>query len=68
MIKIEQIRNFFPSQIRGNSSFDKRILKEYLQLMILDYLSSTPSIRKMAFIGRLYGVIFIFQNYYSIWG
>ena len=27
------------------------MLKEYLQLMILDYLSSTPSIRKMAFIG-----------------
>lgn len=27
------------------------MLKEYLQLMILDYLSSTPSVRKMAFIG-----------------
>ena len=51
MIQIEQIRNFFPTQIRGNSSFDKYILKEYLQLMILDYLSSTPSIQEMAFIG-----------------
>lgn len=27
------------------------MLKEYLQLMILDYLSSTPTIQKMVFIG-----------------
>ncbi len=51
MINIEQIRNYFPVQIRDNSNFDKHILKEYLQLMILDYLSSTPYIRKMTFIG-----------------
>jgi predicted nucleotidyltransferase component of viral defense system len=51
MINIQQIRNYFPVQIRDNSNFDKHILKEYLQLMILDYLSSTPYIRKMAFIG-----------------
>lgn len=51
MIQIEQIRNYFPVQIRGNSNFDKYLLKEYLQLMILDYLSSTPHVRKMAFIG-----------------
>jgi predicted nucleotidyltransferase component of viral defense system len=51
MIRIEQIKNYFPAQIRENSIFDKRILKEYLQLMILDYLSSTPNIRKMTFIG-----------------
>ena len=51
MIQIEQIRNYFPAQIRGNSGFDKHMLKEYLQLMILDYLSTTPSIQKMAFIG-----------------
>jgi len=52
MIRIEQIKNYFPVQIRGNSSFDKYILKEYLQLMILDYLSSTPFVRRMAFIGE----------------
>ncbi len=51
MIRIEQIRNYFPAQIRENSIFDKYILKEYLQLMILDYLSSTPYIKKMVFIG-----------------
>ena len=51
MIQIEQIKNYFPAQIRENSILDKHILKEYLQLMILDYLSSTPYIRKMTFIG-----------------
>jgi predicted nucleotidyltransferase component of viral defense system len=51
MIQIEQIRNYFPAQIRDNSTFDKHVLKEYLQLMILDYLSSTPYTRKMTFIG-----------------
>lgn len=51
MIQIDQIRNYFPTQIRGNSVFDKYILKEYLQLMILDYLSFTPSIQKISFIG-----------------
>jgi predicted nucleotidyltransferase component of viral defense system len=51
MIQVEQIKNYFPAQIRENSIFDKYMLKEYLQLMILDYLSSTANIRKMAFIG-----------------
>jgi hypothetical protein len=51
MIQIKQIKNYFPAQIRENSIFDMYILKEYIQLMILDYLSSTPHIRKMAFIG-----------------
>jgi predicted nucleotidyltransferase component of viral defense system len=51
MIQIEQIRNYFPAHIRDNSLYDKHILKEYLQLIILDYLSSTPHIRKIAFIG-----------------
>ena len=51
MIRIEQIRNYFPAQMRNNAISDKHILKEYLQLMILDDLSSTPYIQKMAFIG-----------------
>jgi predicted nucleotidyltransferase component of viral defense system len=51
MIQIEQIRVYFPAQIRENSIYNKLILKEYFQLMILDYLSSTPSIQKMVFIG-----------------
>lgn len=51
MIQLEQIKNFFPVQIRTNSLYDKYLLKEYLQLVILDYLSSTPYIRNMVFIG-----------------
>ncbi|KAA6315621.1 hypothetical protein EZS27_033951 [termite gut metagenome] len=51
MIQIEQIKNYFPIQIREKSVFDKYILKEYLQLMIMDYLSSTPYIQKITFIG-----------------
>ncbi|MFA6334395.1 MAG: nucleotidyl transferase AbiEii/AbiGii toxin family protein [Bacteroidales bacterium] len=53
MIRIEQIKNYFPAQIRGMSIFDKHILKEYLQLMIMDYLSSTPYIQKITFIGGI---------------
>lgn len=52
MIQIEQIKNYFPPQIRENSIFDKHILKEYLQLMIMDYLSSTAYIQKISFIGE----------------
>ena len=51
MIQIGQIRNYFPAQIQGNSIFDKHILKEYLQLMIMDYLSSTLYLQKISFIG-----------------
>ena len=51
MIQIKQIRNYFPAHIRENAGYDKYILKEYLQLMILDYLSSTPYIQKITFIG-----------------
>jgi len=48
MIRIEQLRHYFPAKIAG---FDKFILKEYLQLMILDLLSSTPYPRKIVLIG-----------------
>ena len=51
MIQLEHIRPYFPAQIRENSIFDKYLLKEYLQLLILDKISSMPTIRKMVFIG-----------------
>ena len=51
MIQIEQIRNYFPAEINRNSIFDKHILKEYLQLMILDFLSTTPYLQHIVFIG-----------------
>ncbi len=51
MIDIEYIRSFFPPAIAHESRFDRYMLKEYLQLLILDHLSITPYIYKVAFIG-----------------
>ena len=51
MLNIDQIANFFPLNIRENPIYRKYILKEYLQLVILDFLSTTKYIRKIVFIG-----------------
>lgn len=51
MISMEQIRSFFPPYLREDPAHQKYLLKEYIQLMILDYLSTTPFLRKMTFIG-----------------
>lgn len=51
MMQIESIKNFFPAEIRENASFQKYMLKEYIQLLILDFLSTTPFIKKIVFIG-----------------
>lgn len=51
MIDIEYIRSFFPPAIARESRFDRYMLKEYLQLLILDHLATTPYINKMSFIG-----------------
>lgn len=51
MIDIAYIRSFFPPAISGESRFDRYMLKEYLQLMILDHLAATPYFRKVSFIG-----------------
>ena len=51
MIDIEYIRSFFPPTIAGESRFDRYMLKEYLQLLILDHLATTPYIHKLSFIG-----------------
>lgn len=51
MIDLNYINSFFPAQIAGNATFQKHILKEYVQLMVLDYLATSPYISKLAFIG-----------------
>lgn len=51
MIEMDMIRGFFPASIRDNAAFDKLMLKEYVQLMILDYLSSSEYANKLCFIG-----------------
>lgn len=47
MIDMDFVRGYFPPQMRGNALFSKHMLKEYIQAMILDFLSSTPYMRKM---------------------
>jgi predicted nucleotidyltransferase component of viral defense system len=51
MITIEQIKNYFPPNVRDNAVFYKYMLKEYFQLMLLDYISSTHYIQEIVFIG-----------------
>ena len=51
MIDLEYIRSFFPAAIAKDSRFDRYMLKEYLQLLILDHLATTPYINKVSFIG-----------------
>jgi predicted nucleotidyltransferase component of viral defense system len=51
MIQIEQIKKYFPPNLQNNVSAHKYMLKEYLQLLILEYLASSEYIRKLTFIG-----------------
>ncbi|MCR4918713.1 MAG: nucleotidyl transferase AbiEii/AbiGii toxin family protein [Prevotella sp.] len=51
MIELDYIRSFFPPAIATSSRFSRYMLKEYLQLLILDYLSTTSYIRQLTFIG-----------------
>jgi len=41
MIQLELLKNYFPLGLRDHASFQKHMLKEYMQLLILDFLSST---------------------------
>lgn len=51
MNSIEQIKAHFPNHLQNQKNNDKHILKEYIQLLILDYLSSTSYISNLVFIG-----------------
>ena len=51
MIDLSQIKNYFPVEVQENPIFGKYMLKEYVQLLILDFLSSSAHVRKIAFIG-----------------
>lgn len=52
MISLQHIQQFYPEAIAKNGLFQKHILKEYIQLLILDFLATTPHIRNLTFIGR----------------
>jgi len=51
MIQVEQIKNYFPPYLRESQAHQKYLVKEYIQLLILDYLATTTHIRKIVFIG-----------------
>lgn len=51
MIQVDLIKNYFPTLLQNNSIYYKYMIKEYLQLLILDYLSTSPYVRKLSFIG-----------------
>ena len=48
---MDAIRSFYPESMKGRSVFQKHLLKEYVQLLVLDYLAATRHVRKLAFIG-----------------
>lgn len=54
MIDIEKIKKYFPVELQNNSIYYKYMLKEYMQLLILDFLSSTAYVKKVVFIGGTY--------------
>lgn len=51
MISLDIVKNYYPPYLRENAGFYKYILKEYILLMILDFLSSSSYVKKIAFIG-----------------
>jgi hypothetical protein len=51
MLNIEQIQNYFPPQIRENPAHKKYVVKEYIQLMILNFLATSKFAKKITFIG-----------------
>ena len=51
MIDLNYIKAFFPQQIRAQGGREKYMLKEYIQLSILDFLSTRGYVSKLVFIG-----------------
>ena len=50
-MNVEQILNYFPPYLRDNPAHRKYLVKEYIQLLILDYLATSAYVKKLAFIG-----------------
>ena len=51
MIDLELLKGYYPYQLRENPDYHRYMIKEYIQLMVLDYLATTSYIRKIVFIG-----------------
>lgn len=50
MISLTMIRNFYPAALQGEN-FSRQLLREYIELLTLDYLANTRHIRNLTFIG-----------------
>lgn len=50
-MSIDQMKTSYPPYMRENAVFLKHILKEYIQLLILEFLSATHYVRSVALIG-----------------
>jgi predicted nucleotidyltransferase component of viral defense system len=51
MLNLEQIQNYFPPQIKENPAHRKFMVKEYIQLMVLNFLATSKFVKKITFIG-----------------
>jgi len=51
MVDPEQLKAYFPQAIAENTAFGKYIVKENIQLSILDFLSTSIYVRSLVFIG-----------------
>ena len=51
MIELDHIKNYFPAETKSNAAFHKYMVKEYAQLLILEFLSTSAFLKKMVFIG-----------------
>ena len=51
MIDIESLLPYYPKLIADNKNYHKHILKEYVELLALEYLSQSPFAPKLVFIG-----------------
>lgn len=51
MIDLDYIRGFYPPQIAQNANYQKHMLKEYIELLAMDWLSQSSYSDKLSFIG-----------------
>lgn len=51
MIDLEYIKSFYPNPIANNNAYNKHLLKEYVELMALDFIYNSKYAPKMSFIG-----------------
>lgn len=51
MIDMEYIRGFYPPYIAQNAGMQKHMLKEYVELLALEWIARSPYAAKLVFIG-----------------